>query len=460
MFGYLVVPVSKFVKFKVEEITEGVEMIRPGVFKLIVNKSVDDILKENKVMIEIPYELDINCLRDTLRKHEIVQIRGINVDELLRMNLLSVSWLILDLSEEAFRQGLQMQLQRVEALAQEGMLSPTQFIETVSDVKESFSKLSEYVILVISIKNETLGTIFQSAISIDKIELVFPETEFGIEDVIVPENRKNLTNIKPSEGKIEITGLRLELNQELSFAIGFRQRVLSRAMSSSERGLKIRIIGRMEDPSPEVSVPDIMTGILSRTNNVYTHGLVYFTPMGYPISVSGARLIVPPQIHQYAFPGTKTEIRVDFEEILPLEIQLKEPVQREIPLSRTEFAVAVKTLKRILESLGFVALYDSDTKIVRFAEPWDQMVFLEYLLYKGIIDGVSTVLFVEIYGIAKTVAITLEGRSAGSKSIINERELLSDIKILVRTSVPPSIIPKLMSMFEEIKERLESAGRG
>ncbi len=459
MLGYLVVPISEFVKFKTEEITEGVQEVKKGVFKLIINKSIDDILRENKIIIEIPYELDMEHLRDVLKKHEIIQIRGISVQELLRMNVLSISWTIIDLSEEVFKRGLQMEFQRIEALAIEGALSPRQFIERITDVKESFSRLSDYVIIAVSIKNETLGTILQSTVSIEKIEIVFPETVFGIDDIIVPDKLRGLTNIKPSEGKIEIAGLRLELNQELSFALGVRQRVLSRAVSSSERGLKIRIIGRLEDPSPEIRVPDIITGIMFRTNKTYSYGLVYFTPMGYPVTTTGMGFFIPPQIDKYPLPDTRTELRIDLEEILPIEIQLREPVKREIPLAKTEFTVAVKTLKKILESLGFAPLYDSDVKVVRFAEPWDRIVSLEYLLYKGIVDGIPTVLFVEVYGITKTVSITTEGRSEAGKSIVSERRLLSDIKISIRTSVPPSMIPKLMEIFDGIRDRLESVGR-
>jgi len=459
MFGYLVVPIPSFLKFKTSDMTEGLEMIKPGIFKLVVNKSVLEILKENKVVFEIPYEIDFDALRETLRKHELIQMERIDVDSLVRSNILSLSWLVLDFSEEAFKQGLMIQLQRVRTLAEQGSLSPAQFIASISDVKESSSKLAEYMILVVSIKNETLGSLFQSMIDIEKIELMFPGIEFGVDDIIVPENMRGVVNIKSSEGIIELSGFKLELNQELSFALVLKQSVLAKMIGAKEIP-KIRIIGKLIDVSREVWLPDIVTGIVSRTKQKQAYGIVYFTPMGYPVNIRNNKAIVPSEILEYPFPGTKTEIRIHFEQDLPIEVRLKEPVQKEISLSKTEYSMVIRSLKRILESLGFVMLYDSDARTIRFAKPWDQTVILEYILYKGSIEGVPVVLFIEAYGITKSVEISLHGEGAGSSSAVSGTELLSDIKIIIRSNVPPSIIPKLMSLFDELKDKLENAGRG
>ncbi len=452
MFGYLAIPVPEFIKLDESGITEGVKQISKGVFKLIVNKKVTDILKENKVIFEFPYTLDLDKLKEYLKKHEEIIIRNINIEEFLRTDVLSISWLILDLTEEAFKYGLQSQLQRIDVLARQLMLSPTQFIETITNIKESFGKVSDYVILVVSIKNETLGTLFQSTINIDKIELIFPEASFGIEDVIIPLNIKGRVDIKPGEGKIEITGGSLNINQEVSFAIGIRQSVISKVMSSEEKGIKIRVQGSFVYP------PDIITGVISRVLRRISYGLVYFTPMGYPISFK-ARYYVPQNVLGYPLPGTRTEIRLTMEERIPIEIQLREPIQKEIPLSMVDMVPVVKTLKKTLEALGFSMLYDSDIKRVRFAEPWDEIVELRYLLYKGAIEGLSVTLFIEVYSRIKHVSVSLTGQGRASKSTVSERRKLSDVKVLIRSIVPPKIIPKVMEIFEGLKERLESIGR-
>ncbi len=285
-FGYLVFPNPHFVKFK------NAELNRFGVLKLEVDRNIEQIIRDNKVNFVFEYELDLKAIKKAMSETLFFEELKVEAEKLIAPQPISFVWSIMDFQEKAYLESLSLNLKLLEKMASTGGVTSTQFMDMVTKTSTELSELAKYSVLILVLKNETANTFLESKLRIDSLKVYFSDIRLETDDIIVPEELRDIVNINYGENYLEILNQELDVNEELRIALTVSNRLL-KELSSKKSDVIISIEGDLPD------IFDFLTTGIKRSSNEMFSGLIYVAPMGYPVTRKNNSVKIPLDLKDY-----------------------------------------------------------------------------------------------------------------------------------------------------------------